>query len=144
MENVKNSEKKVENRSLGEISLGDVMGGAFTGELREAVDSETKLDFERSLSETEMLFARAGIIAPSFGEIFGDDDLYGKSINFQRLARLYQRIKDIEWFVPDLVIAPQGLSADIWGRVLDNLVDNLVINLFISMLPRAIFARSIA
>ena len=109
--------KKVENRSLGEISLGDVMGGAFTGELREAVDSEIKLDFERSLRETGTLFARAGITVPSFGEIFGDDDLYGKSISFQRLAGLYQRIKDIEWFVPDLVIAPQGLSVDIWEKV---------------------------
>lgn len=131
MENVKNSEKKVsfgKNRSLGEVSLRGFMGDDPSGELREAVDSETKLDFERSLSETEMLFARAGIIAPSFGEIFGRDDLYGKSINFQRLARLYQRMKNTEGFVPDLVIAPQGLSADIWGKVLDNLVDNLVIN----------------
>ena len=131
MENVKNSEKKVsfgKNRSLGEVSLRDVMGGAFTGELREAVDSETKLDFERSLKETGALFARAGITVPSFGEIFGRDDLYGKSISFQRLAGLYQRMKNTEGFVPDLVIAPQGLSADIWGKVLDNLVDNLVIN----------------
>jgi len=116
------------NRSLGEVSLKGFMGDDPSGELREAVDSEIKLDFERSLSETEMLFARAGIIAPSFGEIFGRDDLYGKSINFQRLARLYQRMKNTEGFVPDLVIAPQGLSADIWGKVLDNLVDNLVIN----------------
>jgi len=100
------------------------MGDDPSGELREAVDSEIKLDFERSLSETEMLFARAGITVPSFGEIFGDDDLYGRSINFQQLAGLYQRMKDIERFVPDLVIAPQGLSADIWGKVLDNLVIN--------------------
>ena len=69
------------------------------------------------MKETGALFARAGIIAPSFGEIFGRDDLYGKSISFQRLAGLYQRIKDIEWFVPDLVIAPQGLSVDIWEKV---------------------------
>lgn len=105
------------NRSLGEISLGDVMGGVFTGELREDIDPGVKLDFERSLKETRTLFARAGITVPSFGEIFGDDDLYGKSINFQQLAGLYQRIKDIEWFVPDLVIAPQGLSVDIWEKV---------------------------
>ncbi len=124
MENVKNSEKKVENRSLGEVSLRGFMGDDPSGELREAVDSEIKLDFERSLRETEMLFARAGIIAPSFGEVFGRDDLYGKSISFQRLARLYQRMKNTEGFVPDLVIAPQGLSADIWGKVLDNLVIN--------------------
>jgi len=117
MENVKNSEKKVGNRSLGEVSLRDVMGGAFTGELREDIDPGVKLDFERSLKETGALFARAGITVPSFGEIFGDDDLYGKSISFQRLAGLYQRIKDIEWFVPDLVIAPQGLSVDIWEKV---------------------------
>lgn len=105
------------NRSLGEVPLRGFMGDDPSGELREAVDSEIKLDFERSLRETEMLFARAGITVPSFGEIFGDDDLYGKSINFQQLAGLYQRIKDIEWFVPDLVIAPQGLSVDIWEKV---------------------------
>ena len=112
------------NRSLGEVSLRGFMGDDPSGELREAVDSEIKLDFERSLKETGALFARAGITVPSFGEIFGDDDLYGRSINFQQLAGLYQRMKDIERFVPDLVIAPQGLSADIWGKVLDNLVIN--------------------
>lgn len=117
MENVENSEKKVENRSLGEVSLRGFMGDDPSGELREAVDSEIKLDFERSLSETEVLFARAGIIVPSFGEIFGDDDLYGKSINFQRLAGLYQCMKNTEGFVPDLVVAPQGLSVDIWEKV---------------------------
>lgn len=127
MENVKNSEKKVpfgENRSLGEVSLRGFMGDNPSGELREAVDSEIKLDFERSLRETEMLFARAGIIAPSFGEIFGSDDLYGKSISFQRLAGLYECMKNTEGFVPDLVIAPQGLSADTWEKVCDNLVIN--------------------
>lgn len=113
-----------ENRSLGEVSLRGFMGDDPSGELREAVDSEIKLDFERSLRETEMLFARAGIIVPSFGEVFGSDDLYGKSISFQRLAGLYECMKNTEGFVPYLVIAPQGLSADTWEKVLDNLVIN--------------------
>ena len=116
-------------RGLGGTSLDAVLAadvaeakeaGTLTGSGLEAITSpETRAAFETALANTERLFARIGLVAPTA------EQLRASGIDLAQLATRFEAMG--VGAKPELVIAPR-LGVENWKRIFQGLQDDQAIN----------------